>query len=375
MARKSGSSKPSSSRRAFLSSAQKYKLVLTISGAIASHATHKSLFHAIARILKESFPFDCTAITVYRAERDVFEVTAIEPFLSSVELSTGFELARDGSHSGWVFDHGQPAFAKDLRRKKHFANDAMLLEQGLRSYVVVPMVAPGGETIGTFNVGSDVPNRYGEGDLEFLDLVSRQIGMAVDQISRQELLMARESELRRTREALTTKDDAFEQLLEHVNGRRQGVRQAVCLQVREAIMPFLDSLQTRLERGQVTRLGSLREQVDEVLSREIDGVMQRLALLTPRERLVATHIRDGLTSKEIAERLHLALVTVNTHRDNIRKKLGIANQKINLGTYLQTRGAPVLRSFSSVSPYSFRIVRDGRVGDHGLTPVGHFGRP
>jgi DNA-binding NarL/FixJ family response regulator len=45
--------------------------------------------------------------------------------------------------------------------------------------------------------------------------------------------------------------------------------------------------------------------------------------LTLREREVLQHIAEGLGSKEIAGRLHLSSRTVDTHRVNIMKKLGI----------------------------------------------------
>jgi two-component system response regulator NreC len=45
-------------------------------------------------------------------------------------------------------------------------------------------------------------------------------------------------------------------------------------------------------------------------------------LLGPREREVLALLADGLTSREIAERLGVALKTVETHRRNIAQKVG-----------------------------------------------------
>lgn len=60
------------------------------------------------------------------------------------------------------------------------------------------------------------------------------------------------------------------------------------------------------------------------------------ARLTQRERSIAARIRRGNSTKEIAEALDLSPRTVETYRDNIRKKLGIANKKINLKSYLSS---------------------------------------
>jgi hypothetical protein len=46
--------------------------------------------------------------------------------------------------------------------------------------------------------------------------------------------------------------------------------------------------------------------------------------------------KRGKTTKEIAEFLNLATSTIDTHRNHIRKRLGIKNKKIKLQTHLKT---------------------------------------
>jgi len=45
-------------------------------------------------------------------------------------------------------------------------------------------------------------------------------------------------------------------------------------------------------------------------------------------------VKDGKTSKEIASHLNVSVRTVDTHRDNIRKKLGIKDRRTGLRTFL-----------------------------------------
>ena len=146
-----------------LTSKNRFRTLLDINNAIISILDEQDLFHAIAKTLKENFPVDCTAVTIYNKEKDVFEVLSIEPFSSSVELYTGFEMPRKGSHSGWVFDHNKPVITKDIAKEQRFSSDQVLLTQGLRSYIVLPLETTSA-VIGTFNIGNANPNKFKESD-------------------------------------------------------------------------------------------------------------------------------------------------------------------------------------------------------------------
>ena len=51
-----------------------------------------------------------------------------------------------------------------------------------------------------------------------------------------------------------------------------------------------------------------------------------LAVLSPREQDILRRIGQGLANKQIALDLHLSVRTVETHRQNIKRKLGIEGQ-------------------------------------------------
>lgn len=59
--------------------------------------------------------------------------------------------------------------------------------------------------------------------------------------------------------------------------------------------------------------------------------------LTEREREVLTLIAEGLTSREIAERLIVSVKTVDRHRENIMAKLNLHN-RVELVKYAISRG-------------------------------------
>lgn len=58
--------------------------------------------------------------------------------------------------------------------------------------------------------------------------------------------------------------------------------------------------------------------------------------LTPRELEICGLIKNGLSTKDMAELLNLSSKSVELHRTNIRKKLGFTNKKVNLAAYLLT---------------------------------------
>ena len=48
-------------------------------------------------------------------------------------------------------------------------------------------------------------------------------------------------------------------------------------------------------------------------------------MITPKEREILQLIADGLSSKQIAERLSISFYTVQTHRKNMLAKMGVKN--------------------------------------------------
>jgi DNA-binding NarL/FixJ family response regulator len=58
----------------------------------------------------------------------------------------------------------------------------------------------------------------------------------------------------------------------------------------------------------------------------VDGMADRLARLTPRERTVLRLIGEGLTNREIGQRLQLAEKTVKNNTSELLAKLGLGNR-------------------------------------------------
>lgn len=60
--------------------------------------------------------------------------------------------------------------------------------------------------------------------------------------------------------------------------------------------------------------------------RLVDGLPEQYATLTPREREVLQQVAEGRRSAEIAARLSISVRTVELHRANLMRKLGVRTQ-------------------------------------------------
>lgn len=161
-------------------SEQRQRLLLEINNAIIASLDRRSLFHAIAEALKKILVFDAAAICLSDPERNVFRLFALEtPSLSSYQFEVGREFDRQGSHVDWVLTHAKPLLQRNLEQEREFPLEESLLAQGIRSYVVVPLVMRG-KVFGSLNVGSSTPGAYSDQDVMLLQEVVSQICLAIE---------------------------------------------------------------------------------------------------------------------------------------------------------------------------------------------------
>jgi DNA-binding NarL/FixJ family response regulator len=108
--------------------------------------------------------------------------------------------------------------------------------------------------------------------------------------------------------------------------------------INEQIMPYVEKLK-KSEFGVKygACLNIIETNLNDITSSFSHQLTSRFLKLTPTEVRIAGLIRCGHKTKEIAEILSLSYTTVQFHRGNIRKKLGIRSQKTNLLTYLLSR--------------------------------------
>ena len=104
--------------------------------------------------------------------------------------------------------------------------------------------------------------------------------------------------------------------------------------VKSTIEPYLEKLhQSKLNERQKAYLEIIQTNLNDIISpftRNFSSIYYRL---TPQEIQIADLVKQGKTNKEIASLMSLSLKTIEFHRTNIRKKLGLKTRKANLRTH------------------------------------------
>jgi DNA-binding CsgD family transcriptional regulator len=138
----------------------------------------------------------------------------------------------------------------------------------------------------------------------------------------------------RTR-ALEETNVALRVLLQKRDDDRLVMEQKIVANVNELIAPYLQRLkESRMDDKQKLYLNTVEMSLNNIISPFVQSLSTKFMKLTPTEIQVANFVKNGKTTKEIADVLNLSIKTVETHRKNIRKKIGISNRKSNLRAYL-----------------------------------------
>lgn len=152
----------------------------------------------------------------------------------------------------------------------------------------------------------------------------------------EEELIASQRELRARADELEGLNTALRVLLEFRDDEKQKLEEGILDNLRMMVEPYIERLkQSPLSPDQEVYLGIIEDNLGKIASPLASKLTSDLARLTPAELRVAGLIRDGRSSKEIAQILGVSSTTVTFHRANIREKLNLKNRKGNLRSHLQ----------------------------------------
>ena len=174
----------------------RYRTLLEITNAVISNLTRDALFHAVAQALRRVVPFERTAIFLHSPERDVLRLFVLQSSLPTTYFTVGLEMPPGESHVGWVLRSQRYLLRRDLTVERQYPMEDRAFEDGVRSYVIVPLVARS-TAIGVLAVASVKQNQYSDTDAAFLQDVANQIAIAVENMKAYEEIAALKARLER----------------------------------------------------------------------------------------------------------------------------------------------------------------------------------
>lgn len=144
------------------------------------------------------------------------------------------------------------------------------------------------------------------------------------------------TERKKTEMAIEQKNLALREVLEQIEIEKKKIKEDVTLNVDEVLVPALKKMRRKGTKLDKQYIDILEQNLKDLTSSFGSSVSEKKLKLSPREVEIANLIKNGISSKEICQMLNISFKTVETHRNKIRKKLGILNKDVNLTTYLQT---------------------------------------
>jgi PAS domain S-box-containing protein len=150
----------------------------------------------------------------------------------------------------------------------------------------------------------------------------------------EEALSRRERELADKTRYLEEANAALKVVLRTMEEEKRVLQNTMLANISQFVSPHIEKLRSRtLSEEQKIHLDMIESNLNDVMS-PLPQELSANYRLTPMEIQVANMIKSGKTSKVIGRLLSISKGTVDGHRNNIRKKLGLQNRSISLQRHL-----------------------------------------
>ncbi len=165
--------------RAAAACADQYRALLAVSEAIVSHRDLPALFHELAGRLHHVVRFDYLALILHDAATNTIGLHVLEPPEPTL-LSFRVNDAVGESPAGWVWQTQQPLITANLAEDTRWPKIAERVRPlGIHSSCELPLTTAR-RRLGTLVLASKQPSAYDEADVDFLQLVVKQVAVAVE---------------------------------------------------------------------------------------------------------------------------------------------------------------------------------------------------
>ena len=147
----------------------------------------------------------------------------------------------------------------------------------------------------------------------------------------------RTAELKKANDELSEANVALKILLRKSSEQSEDIEKRVLDNIDNLLLPHLEELSAKLKKkGNLALCAVIKENLERLTSPFGQTLSSKYRGLTPREMQVADLIRHGRSTKDIAQILGVSSFTIETYRANLRKKLRLKNNKVNLRAFLKS---------------------------------------
>ena len=151
----------------------------------------------------------------------------------------------------------------------------------------------------------------------------------------EEALRQRGAALKRRKRELEEANTALRVLLKQRIEDKSRVEHALSVNIKDITKPFIERLKaSRLNDQQQAYLKILVSNLNHIVSPFAQELTEKYPSLTPSELQTAYLVKEGKTTKEIAALLNVSVLTIESRRKDIRKKMNLQNRRTNLRAYL-----------------------------------------
>ncbi len=134
---------------------------------------------------------------------------------------------------------------------------------------------------------------------------------------------------------LESANQALMAALQHRDAEKRAIEETLFQNLKKLIFPNVVALSAcKLPPKVMAHVRALQNNLETAIDSSPLASAIRYRDLTPKELQVAEFIRQGLSTKEIAEFLGISPGSVSFHRNSIREKLRLKNKKTNLKRFL-----------------------------------------
>jgi PAS domain S-box-containing protein len=164
--------------------------------------------------------------------------------------------------------------------------------------------------------------------MSLLDITERKVA--------EEALRQRDLQLEAKSRSLEEANVTLKVLLNHKQEERVSLEEEMLTNFKKLVVPSIENLKRlSLNNEQMMQVHLIEKQLQEITSPFFRNQSIAMRDLTPRQTQIASLIKGGMTSKEIAKMLRISQASVDFHRTNLRSKLGIfKNTKVSLRSFI-----------------------------------------